>query len=73
MNAEGSPIQLCQQGHSCSFMGSRGGTDITEVTIKEKQDNYTMLWVWLILRNIDTAVRITGSLVRMSLTCVRMM
>ena len=34
MNAEGSPIQLCQQGHSCSSMGSRGGTDVTEVTIK---------------------------------------
>ena len=43
--------------HSCSSMGSRGGTDITEVTIKEKQDNYTMLW--LVLRNVATAVRIT--------------
>ena len=55
-------------------MGSRGGTDITEVTIKEKEDNYTMLYEYdWFFRNIDTAVRITGSLVRMSLICVKMM
>ena len=39
MNVEGSPIQLCRQGHSCSSMGSRGGIDITEVTIKEQNNN----------------------------------
>ena len=33
MYAGGSIIQLCQQGHSCSSMGSRSDTDITEVTI----------------------------------------
>ena len=40
MNAEGSPIQLCQQGHSCSSMGSRGGTDIMEVTITILEHSY---------------------------------
>ena len=39
MNEEGSPIQLCQQGHIAP-LGSRSDTDITEATIKEKQNNY---------------------------------
>ena len=43
MQKDHAPIQLCQQGCSCSSMGSQNDTDITVVTIKENQDNYAML------------------------------
>ena len=53
MNAEGSPIQLCQQGHSYSSVGSRNDTDITErIRTTPHQDNYTPCRVLVLMSRL---------------------